>query len=201
MKRNCTSLCCTHLLLENILWWLFLKDPTPTQFLHNDVFKSQTVKFVLHSLSHSFDHSINSSLLYPHLWEWVAVSFIFLIQHILICWVFISVHKSAIFQTFVIFISSSPFFYLPTHSLPLPASHPPSRNTFLHFISIHLAGVPITAELCLPSRKTTRVKILHTGWKVSRLCFQTRCLQAQSRPMHWRVHYGTLLSQLMSLHT
>lgn len=100
-----------------------------------------------------------------------SLSFMFLISWILICsLVSISSYRSSIFQTFVIFISSSSFFI--PHSLA--PSHPSSKNTFLHFISIHLSGVPITTELCLPSRKTMRVKMPHTDWKVSRLRFCKR---------------------------
>lgn len=110
IKWNCTSFaaltCCCRIFyvdyFTTITWWGIQK-------LH---------LFFIHSVTHlmtSTDH-IHSNLLSLHL-PWV-LSLIFLISCILTCClVFISLHRSSIFQTFVIFISSSPFF-IPIPSLP-----------------------------------------------------------------------------------
>lgn len=169
-----------------------------TRFL-DEVFKSQTVTFVLHSLSYPSDdihgsHPLKPSLLTPALG---SLSLIFLISCILICClVFISLHRSSIFQTFVIFISSSPFF------IPIP-SLPPSKPK--HISAFHFHPSLWCSHHCWimsPIKENNASQnASHRLKSKSAPLLQTRCLEAQSRPTHWRVHYGTLLSQLMSLHT
>lgn len=166
--QNCKILYAFQL-LNWISCWPF--KCSRTQFL-NKIFKSQKDKFVLHSLSYSSHESDWWHLLkpFPLMPILGCLSFMFLISWILICsLVSISSYRSSIFQTFC-HIYQFIFIFYP----PFPPSHPSSKNTFLHFISIHLSGVPITTELCLPSRKTMRVKMPHTDWKVSRLRFCKR---------------------------
>lgn len=97
-----------------------------TKCLDDEVFKSQTVKFAFHSFSDSSDRIIRSSRMFPSLLKpagGLCVIYFFIPRILICCLVFISAHRSSIFQTVVIFIRSPFFFFIsiPSQSLFLPS--------------------------------------------------------------------------------
>lgn len=137
---------------------------------------------------HPLKTSVPSS---PHS---LSVSFIVLILRILICRL---VYREAPFSRPLSYLSINLQWLCP---IPLPSPYLPSKPkhiSALHLYPSHWCSHHLWIRSPIKENSLSQ-NTSHGLESQSDLLLQTtswRCLEAQSRPIHWRVHYGRLLSK------